>query len=130
MTSLRQWLDSIGLGRYEPTFTKSAIDTDVLPELTEGDLEKLGIPLGDRKRLIRAIKATAGGPPLALISSEVGENASNDYSPMVAAERRHLTVMICDLVGSTALSARTRSGRHGRRDRCLSSHLRPYHAGL
>ena len=105
MTSLRQWLDSIGLGRYEPTFTKSAIDTDVLPELTEGDLEKLGIPLGDRKRLIRAIKATAGGPPLALISSEVGENASNDYSPMVAAERRHLTVMICDLVGSTALSA-------------------------
>ena len=72
MTSLRQWLDSIGLGRYEPTFIKSAIDTDVLPELTEGDLEKLGIPLGDRKRLIRAIKATAGGPSLALSAAKSG----------------------------------------------------------
>ena len=78
----------------------------MLPELTEGDLEKLGIPLGDRKRLIRAIKATAGASPSALITGEVGENAPSNSSPMVAAERRHLTVMICDLVGSTALSAR------------------------
>src|SRR6266566_5232725 len=69
------WLRNLGLGQYESAFIENAIDTDVLPELTEGDLEKLGIPLGDN-------------------------------SPMVAAERRHLTVMICDLVGSTALSAR------------------------
>ena len=82
-------------------FIKNAIDTDVLPELTEGDLEKLGIPLGDRKRLIKAIKAVAGGSPSALITSEVGENAPSDV-----AERRHLTVMFCDLVGSAALSDR------------------------
>ncbi len=100
------WLRNLGLGQYESAFIENAIDTDVLPELTEGDLEKLGIPLGDRKRLIKAIKAMAGGSPSALITSEVGENAPSDYSPMVAAERRHLTVMICDLVGSTALSAR------------------------
>ncbi|MGB7455776.1 MAG: AAA family ATPase [Pseudolabrys sp.] len=89
----------MGLGQYESAFIKNAIDTDVLPELTEGDLEKLGVPLGDRKRLIKAIKAikaTAGGSPSALITSEVGENAL----------RRHLTVVICDLVGSDALSAR------------------------
>ncbi|MGB8574949.1 MAG: adenylate/guanylate cyclase domain-containing protein, partial [Pseudolabrys sp.] len=100
------WLRNLGLGQYESAFIENAIYTDVLPELTEGDLEKLGIPLGDRKRLIKAIKAMAGGSPRALITSEIGENAPSDYSPMVAAERRHLTVMICDLVGSTALSAR------------------------
>ena len=93
------WLRNLGLGQYELAFIKNAIDTDVLPELTEGDLEKLGVRLGDRKRLIKAIKAMAGGSPSALITSEVGENAR-------AAERRHLTVMICDLVGSAALSAR------------------------
>ncbi|MGA6998233.1 MAG: adenylate/guanylate cyclase domain-containing protein, partial [Pseudolabrys sp.] len=93
------WLRNLGLGQYESAFIKNAIDTDVLAELTEGDLEKLGVPLGDRKRLIKAIKAikaTAGGSPSALITSEVGENAL----------RRHLTVVICDLVGSDALSAR------------------------
>ena len=99
------WLRNLGLGQYESAFIENAIYTDVLPELTEGDLEKLGIPLGDRKRLIKAIKAMAGGSPRALITSEIGENAPSDYSPMIAAERRHLTVMICDLVGSTALSA-------------------------
>ncbi|MGB8235182.1 MAG: adenylate/guanylate cyclase domain-containing protein, partial [Pseudolabrys sp.] len=100
------WLRNLGLGQYESAFIKNAIDTDVLPELTEGDLEKLGVPLGDRKRLIKAIKAMAGGSASALITSEVGENAPSDYSPLAAAERRHLTVVICDLVGSDALSAR------------------------
>ena len=100
------WLRNLGLGQYESAFIENAIDTDVLPELTEGDLEKLGIPLGHRKRLIKAIKAMAGGSPSALITSEVGEKAPSNYPPMAAAERRHLTVMICDLVGSDALSAR------------------------
>src|SRR5512139_4093509 len=100
------WLRNLGLGQYESAFIENAIDTDVLSELTEGDLEKLGIPLGHRKRLIKAIKAMAGGSPSALITSEDGEKAPGDSSPMAAAERRHLTVMICDLVGSTALSAR------------------------
>jgi len=98
------WLRGLGLGQYESAFIENAVDTDVLPDLTEGDLEKLGIPLGDRKRLIKAIKATAGGSPSAFITSEAEEKVPSNYFP--AAERRHLTVMICDLVGSTALSAR------------------------
>src|SRR5215510_15820454 len=102
--SVGEWLQSLGLGQYESAFIESAIDIDVLPELAEGDLEKLGIPLGDRKRLIKAIRAIAGGPPSALATSEVGEIASS--GSIVGAERRHLTVMICDLVGSTALSGR------------------------
>lgn len=100
------WLRNLGLGQYESAFIENAIDTDVLPELTEGDLEKLGIPMGDRKRLVKGIKALAGASPSALITSDVGQKAPSDYSPIAAAERRHLTVMICDLVGSTALSAR------------------------
>src|SRR6478609_3972238 len=99
------WLRNLGLGKYEPAFVENAIDFDVLPELTEGDLEKLGMTLGDRKRFIKAIKAMAADSPGAPSRSEV-DGPSGNYSPMAAAERRHLTVMICDLVGSTALSAR------------------------
>ena len=101
------WLRDLGLGRYEQTFIeKNAIDSDVLPELTEDDLEKLGIPLGDRKRLIKAIRAMVAGSPGALITSAVGGDAQSGQPRAAAAERRHLTVMFCDLVGSTALSAR------------------------
>jgi class 3 adenylate cyclase/predicted ATPase len=100
------WLRNLGLGRYESAFIENAIDTDVLRELTEGDLAKLGLSLGDRKRFIKAISTMTGGPPSALIASEVGGNAQSDYAAMQGAERRHLTLMICDLVNSTALSAR------------------------
>ncbi|MGB9383569.1 MAG: adenylate/guanylate cyclase domain-containing protein, partial [Pseudolabrys sp.] len=99
------WLRNLGLGKYEPAFVENAIDFDVLPELTEGDLEKLGMTLGDRKRFIKAVKAMGGDSPGAPARSEV-DGPPGNYSPMAAAERRHLTVMICDLVGSTALSAR------------------------
>src|SRR5262249_7077897 len=99
------WLRELGLGRYEPAFIENAIDSDVLPELTEDDLKKLGIPLGDRKRLIKAIRAMVASPA-AFVTSEVGEDAQSGQARVAAAERRHLTVMICDLVGSTALSAR------------------------
>ena len=50
-----QWLKGIGLGQYEALFREHEIDADVLPELTEADLEKIGVPLGSRKRLMRAI---------------------------------------------------------------------------
>src|SRR2546430_2967437 len=96
------WLRNLGLGQYEPAFVANAIDSDVLAELTEVDFEKMGIPLGDRKRLMRAISAMVAGSPHAVTKTDIGEDAQN--AP--GAERRHLTVMICDLVGSTALTAR------------------------
>src|SRR5262245_6971534 len=103
------WLRDLGLGKYQPIFIENAIDFDVLPELTESDLEKIGMTLGDRKRVIKAIKTMAGGSPGALVTTDVENTTSShssNYSLLAAAERRHLTVMICDLVGSTALSAR------------------------
>jgi class 3 adenylate cyclase/tetratricopeptide (TPR) repeat protein len=106
MKGIAQWLASIGLERYTQRFVENAIDGDVLAELTEGDLKKLGIPLGDRKRLIKAIRAMLADRPSALTTTGVGEDAQSGELPVATAERRHLTVMICDLVGSTALSAR------------------------
>ena len=106
MKGIAQWLASIGLERYTQRFVENAIDDDVLVELTEGDLKKLGIPLGDRKRLIKAIRAMLADSPSALTTTGVGEDAQSGELPVATAERRHLTVMICDLVGSTALSTR------------------------
>jgi SAM (Sterile alpha motif) domain-containing protein len=53
------WLRSLGLGQYEAVFRESEIDPEVLPELTTADLEKLGVPLGHRKRLLKAISSLA-----------------------------------------------------------------------
>jgi hypothetical protein len=96
------WLRNLGLGRYESAFIENAIDTDVLPELTEGDLEKLGMPLGDRKRLIKAIKAMAGGSPSALIRSEVGENAPSGYSPIAAKTVEHSGIRVGEIIAYRA----------------------------
>jgi class 3 adenylate cyclase len=96
------WLRSLGLAQYEPMFRAHEIDSEVLPELSEGDLEKLGMPLGHRKRMMKAIAAL--GDPTSV--PDVKPSAAIDSAPSHTAERRHLTVMFCDLVGSTALSTR------------------------
>src|SRR5215467_4401791 len=92
------WLRSLGLGQYEALFRANEIDADILPELTEADFEKLGVPLGHRKRLLRAISG------LATAETSAAPPASTGATPHDTAERRQLTVMFCDLVGSTALS--------------------------
>ena len=114
MPDLRNWLGSFNLGRYYETFIENSIDSDVLPDLTESDLEKLQIPLGDRKRLMRAIHAlleeTRGEDQSASMSSATAQtDSSGETDPNLAVlgggERlRHLTMMFVDLVGSTALS--------------------------
>ena len=93
------WLRDLGLGQYASTFCESEIEADVLPELTEADLEKLGLPLGPRKRILKAI-ANLGE------AQKTSGAESRAPPPKDAAERRQLTVMFCDLSGSTALSAR------------------------
>ena len=94
------WLRSLGLEQYETLFRENDIDAEVLSDLTDGDLEKIGVSLGHRKRLLRAVEALPSPapalPPAATAIPRVAD----------VAERRQLTVMFCDLVGSTALSAR------------------------
>ena len=102
------WLDSLGLGTYRETFQHNAITWDVLPELNQGDLESLGVLLGHRKQLLRAIAQLspradvldAGFLPSA-VSPDTSSPPERDH-----AERRQLTVVFCDLVDSTALSRR------------------------
>ena len=92
------WLRDLGLARYEALFRENDIDAEALSDLTDGDLEKIGVSLGHRKRLLKAVAALAA-PPAA-------STRFQPTSPPDAAERRQLTVMFCDLVGSTALSVR------------------------
>ena len=98
------WLRSLGLEQYEAMFRDNAIDDSVLPDLTDQDLEKLGVLLGHRRKLLRAIANIEAIAQTA--SSAVGATVAVDVSPRDTAERRHVTVMFSDLVGSTALSAR------------------------
>ncbi|KIO50123.1 guanylate cyclase [Nitrosospira sp. NpAV] len=104
-----EWLDNLGLGIYRESFQHNAITWDVLPELNDGDLEALGVLLGHRKKILRAIAqlsqgAEVMGPrpiPVGVIPEEQPFPPERDQ-----AERRQLTVMFCDLVDSTALSSR------------------------
>jgi class 3 adenylate cyclase/predicted ATPase len=106
--SVTHWLDDLGLGQYASVFTENAIDLEVLPELTEADLESLGVLLGHRKKILKAIAGLAAGPDGATVPPEALPTAGpQGPSPAVSeAERRQLTVMFCDLVGSTQLSRR------------------------
>lgn len=103
---LAEWLTDLGLEQHIQTFTESHIDFDVLPDLTERDLEELGLSLGQRKRLLRAVATMALAQPAQAATTE--PPALDTEAPAPAshreAERRQITVMFCDLVGSTALS--------------------------
>ncbi len=97
-----KWLRSLGLGEYETSFKENRIDAEVLPKLTSEDLKELGVvAVGDRRKLLTAI-GDLSCPPAALAKAPAPE--TSNATDFVA--RRQLTVMVADLVGSTALSAR------------------------
>jgi class 3 adenylate cyclase/predicted ATPase len=98
--NVAQWLNAIDLGQYETVFREHEIDAGVLRDLVEADLEKIGVPLGHRKRLLRAIAALGTGETVAKSPSPA------PASSPATAERRPITVMFCDLVGSTSLAAK------------------------
>src|SRR6201982_3948428 len=102
------WLRSLGLEEYEAVFREKKITERVLPSLTAEDLKELGVTaLGHRRRLLDAIAAlrTDGGTKAAS-SDPATTSTKPTVSPEDRAERRQVTVMFSDLVGSTALSAR------------------------
>ena len=99
MQQIADWLDKLGLSEYAQRFADNAIDLSVIRDLTEQDLKDLGVLLGHRRKILRAI---------AELDAVAPAPTKTPTEPVLRdeAERRHLTVMICDLVGSTALSAR------------------------
>jgi class 3 adenylate cyclase len=101
-----EWLRGLGLGQYETNFRDNKIDADLLPRLTDAVLKDIGVfAVGDRLRLLDAIAALAGAKaPADVLASP--SKPSPARGPQVSAERRPITVMFCDLVGSTGLAAK------------------------
>jgi len=103
MQQIADWLKKLGMSEYAPRFVENRVDLSVLPDLTDQDLEKLGVLLGDRHKMLRAIRdlgnsSVAATAPPAPVATEPARRDD--------AERRQLTVMFTDLVGSTALSTK------------------------
>jgi class 3 adenylate cyclase/tetratricopeptide (TPR) repeat protein len=101
MQQIAQWLEKIGLSEYAQRFADNGIDVSVLQHLTDQDLKDIGVLLGHRRKLLAAIRELAAAAP---VPAEAA--ARSDSQPEDTAERRQVTVMFSDMVGSTALSAR------------------------
>jgi hypothetical protein len=98
-------------GREEETlhaqcFAENDIDVEVLGELTDKDFDRLGVSIGHRRKMMRAIREFAASPVSAVTQRPASAATDAQTAPRDTAERRQVTVMFCDLVGSTALSAR------------------------
>jgi hypothetical protein len=106
MTDVGKWLDSLGLGQYAEAFEENAITWATLPELDHDLLKEVGVkPVGHRVAILKAIQSLdsdGGIPP----GQHEQLSPSRQPTPTGEAERRQLTVMFCDLVGSTALSGK------------------------
>ena len=104
--SVREWLEGLALGQFADAFEAGQIDLRALPRLTESDLKDMGLPIGPRRIVLQAARELDGG----LATTRRVEAASVEETLSVAqpggAQRRQITVMFCDLVGSTALSER------------------------
>jgi class 3 adenylate cyclase len=103
------WLRGLGLGQYEETFRENEIDESILSSLTAEDLKELGVgPLGHRRKLLDAISALRAGDAPSPVSASTSSTPVAVYTtaPEAAGERRHVTVMFCDLVDSTGIAAK------------------------
>ena len=105
-TELAEWLGKLGLNQYAQAFADNHVDHSVLLDLTENDLQKLGVSLGHRKKLLRAIETLRIESPPSGTKPPISnrDGASQVLEQHREAEFRQITVMFCDLVGSTQLS--------------------------
>jgi hypothetical protein len=106
---ISDWLEKLGMSEYAEGFAKNRIDLSVLPNLTDQDLEKLGVVLGDRRKILRAFANLDNTPPAAASAPAASVQpiaVTTAIAPEGAGERRHVTVMFCDLVDSTGNVAR------------------------
>jgi class 3 adenylate cyclase/predicted ATPase len=101
MQEIADWLKKLGMSEYAQRFSENGIDVSVLPHLTDQDLKDIGVLLGHRRKMLAAIAELAGAAPATPAPAAGMEPKTQD-----TAERRQVTVMFSDLVGSTALSAR------------------------
>src|SRR4029077_9230627 len=109
MQQIADWLEKLGMSEYAQRFAENDIDFTILTDLTDQDLEKIGIAsLGNRRKILRGIAALKDRSAAAAITPVVPipvATALPTPAAEVSGERRYLTVMFCDLVGSTSISA-------------------------
>src|SRR5258705_9332999 len=101
MQTIEDWLSQLGLGKYIEAFVQNDVDLRALSHITEADLRELGVSLGHRKIILAAINEL----PPASLSLETSQPHIPESPQEPTADRRLLSVLFCDLVGSTALSA-------------------------
>ena len=102
---IARWLEGLGLEQYQYAFRESDVDAAVVPYLTADDLTALGVTsVGHRRKLLAAIAALRRAPQWAETTAAGATTVPRGHTPVADAERRQVTVMFCDLVGSTALS--------------------------
>ena len=100
MQQIADWLEKLGMSEYAQCFAENKIDVSVLRHLTDQDLKEIGVPLGHRRKMLAAIAELGGA------AATTPEHPAREPKAPDTAERRQVTVMFSDLVGSTALSAR------------------------
>jgi hypothetical protein len=108
MKQIADWLEKLGMSEYAQRFAENRIDFSVLPDLTDQDLEKLGVVLGDRRNMLCAIAKLESGTAQPSDVPSTATTSPTARAPVSEAvgERRHVTVMFCDLVDSTGISAK------------------------
>ena len=111
MQNVADWLENLGMSEYAQGFAENRIDFSVLPDLTDQDLKEVGVVLGDRRKMLRAIaKLDATPEAVALMPKAASAPSVAAVQPVPVAEessgRHHVTVMLCDLVDSTHLAAK------------------------
>jgi len=106
MDELSSWLAELGLERYAKVFAENGVDLDTLSLLSEGELEKLGLLLGHRKKLLSALAGPGSTASAPASSPRASAGAVPAAEPSPQAERRQLTVLFCDMVGFTELASR------------------------
>jgi hypothetical protein len=104
---IADWLEKLGMSEYAQRFAENRIDLSVLPDLTDLHLKDLGVPLGDRLNMLRAIRELGGAPaaaqaapiiiPALTTSAVAPQIAAQDAAAKAAGERRQVTVMFCDV---------------------------------
>src|SRR5260370_18949148 len=109
MQTIEDWLSQLGLSKYMEAFVQNDVDLRALPHITEADLQELGVSLGHRKIILAAIKGLAqlslDGSPTGSLPLRESEPQTTEVPREPTADRRLLSVLFCDLVGSRALSA-------------------------
>jgi hypothetical protein len=113
MQQIADWLEKLGMSEYAQRFAENGIDVSVLRYLTDQDLEKVGVLLGHRRKILAEIAklddTSIAEPPVRAPNSLKPQppiSSSAPRTPETAGERRHITVMFCDLVDSTGIVAK------------------------